>query len=154
MSGLEWNVRVSGARNPDVIDKVGAVFESYWNGADFVPYDAKRFAAQVERADKKGSVLLLSPLEIRPEPFQPRPRRVGEAAQRAAEAAEQLGEAGRVWQHDAERPCRRARFSKAPGRVWNCGGWAGDPGRWGPHARTIRAGAAGRRLLRSTYEHV
>jgi len=29
ISGLEWNVRVSGARNPDVIDKVAAVFESY-----------------------------------------------------------------------------------------------------------------------------
>ena len=31
VSGLEWNVRVSGARNPDVIDKVAAVFESYWD---------------------------------------------------------------------------------------------------------------------------
>jgi HKD family nuclease len=29
ISGLEWNVRVSGARNPDVVDKVAAVFESY-----------------------------------------------------------------------------------------------------------------------------
>ena len=72
VSGLEWNVRVSGARNPDVIDKVAAVFESYWNGADFVAYDAERFAAQVERGEKKGSVLPLSPLEIRPEPFQER----------------------------------------------------------------------------------
>ena len=41
ISGLEWNVRVSGARNPDVIDKVAAVFESYWNSGDFVPYDAE-----------------------------------------------------------------------------------------------------------------
>jgi HKD family nuclease len=32
VSGLEWNVRVSGARNPDVIGKVSAVFESYWEG--------------------------------------------------------------------------------------------------------------------------
>lgn len=30
VSGLEWNVRVSGARNPDVIEKVRAIFESYW----------------------------------------------------------------------------------------------------------------------------
>lgn len=45
ISGLEWNVRVSGARNPDVIDKVAAVFESSWNSGDFVPYDAVIFAA-------------------------------------------------------------------------------------------------------------
>ena len=42
VTGLEWNVRVSGARNPDVVDKVAAVFESYWNGGDFIPYDARR----------------------------------------------------------------------------------------------------------------
>ena len=41
ISGLEWNIRVSGARNPDVIDKVAAVFESYWNSGDFNPYDAE-----------------------------------------------------------------------------------------------------------------
>jgi HKD family nuclease len=28
VTGLEWNVRVSGARNPDVVNKVAAVFES------------------------------------------------------------------------------------------------------------------------------
>ena len=43
VTGLEWNVRVSGARNPDVVDKVAAVFESYWNSGDFVPYDAETF---------------------------------------------------------------------------------------------------------------
>ena len=50
VSGLEWNVSVSGARNPDVIDKVAAVFESYWNSGDFVPYDAETFAAEVGRS--------------------------------------------------------------------------------------------------------
>ena len=71
ISGLEWNVRVSGARNPDVIEKVAAVFESYWNGGDFVPYDAETFAAHVESA-ASGPVVMLSPIEIRPEPFQER----------------------------------------------------------------------------------
>ena len=33
--GLEWNVRVSGARNAGVIDKVSAVFESYWQQRGF-----------------------------------------------------------------------------------------------------------------------
>ena len=41
--GLEWNVRVSAARNPDVVDKFAAVFDSYWEGGDFVPYDADQF---------------------------------------------------------------------------------------------------------------
>ena len=43
ISGLEWNVRVSGARNPDVIDKVSAVFESYWQNPDFEAYERESF---------------------------------------------------------------------------------------------------------------
>jgi len=73
VTGLEWNVRVSGARNPDVITKVGAVFESYWNGGDFVPYDPEQFATQNERSGAgKAPTILLSPLEVRLEPFQAR----------------------------------------------------------------------------------
>jgi superfamily II DNA or RNA helicase len=71
ISGLEWNVRVSGARNPDVIDKVAAVFESYWNSGDFVSYDAVTFAAETARSPS-GPVVFLSPIELRPEPFQER----------------------------------------------------------------------------------
>lgn len=72
VTGLEWNVRVSGARNPDVIDRVAAVFETYWNSGDFVPYDPEQFAAEHERAAAPGPVLLLSPIELRLEPFQER----------------------------------------------------------------------------------
>jgi len=72
ISGLEWNVRVSGARNPDVIDKVAAVFESYWNSGDFVPYDAATFAAETARTAPSGPVVFFSPIELRPEPFQER----------------------------------------------------------------------------------
>jgi superfamily II DNA or RNA helicase/HKD family nuclease len=71
ISGLEWNVRVSGARNPDVIDKVAAVFESYWNGGDFVQYDAATFAAETARSTSEPAVVF-SPIELRPEPFQER----------------------------------------------------------------------------------
>jgi HKD family nuclease len=39
VTGLEWNVRVSGLRNPDVVAKMAAVFESYWESGDFLPYD-------------------------------------------------------------------------------------------------------------------
>ena len=45
--GLEWNVRISGARNRSIVDKVAAVFESYWEEADFEPYDRARFDAAV-----------------------------------------------------------------------------------------------------------
>lgn len=71
VTGLEWNVRVSGARNPDVIAKIGAVFDSYWNGGDFLPYDPKQFAAFSESSSRDPE-FVLSPLEIRPEPFQER----------------------------------------------------------------------------------
>ena len=74
IAGVEWNVRVSGARNPDVIEKVRGVFESYWQGGDFVPYDAREFRRELERsrrADDRSSIFL-SPVEIRLEPFQER----------------------------------------------------------------------------------
>ncbi|MCA8950529.1 MAG: DUF3427 domain-containing protein [Planctomycetes bacterium] len=70
-SGLEWNVRVSGARNPDVVEKVGAVFESYWNGGDFVPFVREEF----ERAQPptgSAAAAFPSPIELRPYPFQER----------------------------------------------------------------------------------
>ncbi len=72
VSGLEWNVRVSGARNPDVIDKVAAVFESYWNHGDFVPYERDQFLEQTNAEARSGPTHRLSPIELRPEPFQER----------------------------------------------------------------------------------
>jgi superfamily II DNA or RNA helicase len=63
---------VSGARNPDVVEKVGAVFESYWNNGDFVPYDRGAFLERMESQRKPSTALLLSPIELRPEPFQER----------------------------------------------------------------------------------
>jgi superfamily II DNA or RNA helicase len=70
-TGLEWNVRVAGARNPDVIAKMTAVFDTYWNSGDFVPYVREEFLARTSRSDTGPSVLL-SPIELRPEPFQER----------------------------------------------------------------------------------
>lgn len=72
VSGLEWNVRASGARNPSVVDKVAAVFESYWNSGDFVPYDAEYFRAHASRSERERFEVVLSPIELRPEPFQER----------------------------------------------------------------------------------
>lgn len=71
VTGLEWNVRLSGARNPTVVEKVAAVFDSYWASGDFKVYDPEEFAAETEARDP-GPTVYLSPFELRPEPFQER----------------------------------------------------------------------------------
>lgn len=71
VSGLEWNVRVSGARNPDVIDKFAAVFDSYWSGDEFRSFDPDEFRELTQSAPG-GPRVYLSPVEVRPEPFQSR----------------------------------------------------------------------------------
>lgn len=71
VSGLEWNVRLSAARNPDVIDKFTAVFDSYWENDDFQPFDHDEFL-QLTKTKPGGPAIYLSPVEIRPEPFQSR----------------------------------------------------------------------------------
>jgi superfamily II DNA or RNA helicase/HKD family nuclease len=72
VAGLEWNVRISGARNRPIIEKVAAVFESYWEEADFEPYDRERFSIAVDRDRPTRERLILSPTEIRAYPFQER----------------------------------------------------------------------------------
>ncbi len=74
VTGLEWNVRASAARNPDILDKFEAVFASYWESADFVPFNAAEFEAESRRAGRidTGPNVILSPIEIRLEPFQER----------------------------------------------------------------------------------
>jgi len=74
VTGLEWNLRVSGARNPDVIAKFEAVFESYWSAGDFAPYNIEQFRAEQQRAGRTdtGPRIMLSPLEVRPHPYQSR----------------------------------------------------------------------------------
>lgn len=71
VTGLEWNVRVSAARNQPVIAKIGAVFESYWQQPDFEEYDRARFLAATN-ASRSDDGIQLPPLEIRLEPFQER----------------------------------------------------------------------------------
>lgn len=71
VSGLEWNVRVSGARNRAVIEKISAVFESYWQQDDFEEYERDRFEATRDTGER-ALAISLSPVEIRLEPFQER----------------------------------------------------------------------------------
>ncbi|WP_129642652.1 DUF3427 domain-containing protein [Peristeroidobacter agariperforans] len=70
--GLEWNVRISGARNPSVIEKLSAVFESYWSSSDFESYVRAEFEARLKVESRKGGSLALSPIELMPQPFQER----------------------------------------------------------------------------------
>jgi len=72
VTGLEWNVRVSAARNRGVIEKIAAVFESYWATPEFEPFDAARFADAVTAVSSRGPGITLSPIEIRLDPFQER----------------------------------------------------------------------------------
>lgn len=70
VTGLEWNVRASAARNRAVIEKISAVFESYWQQPDFEEYDRDRLLAS--RDTRETLSVSLSPVEIRLEPFQER----------------------------------------------------------------------------------
>lgn len=70
VTGLEWNVRASAARNRAVIDKISAVFESYWQQPDFEEYNRDRFLSTRDPRNALG--VSLSPVEIRLEPFQER----------------------------------------------------------------------------------
>jgi len=67
--GLEWNVRVSAARNPDAVAKMAAVFTSYWESRDFAPYDAQEFTRRTQ-VDAVEDRTLLSPIELELRPFQ------------------------------------------------------------------------------------
>jgi superfamily II DNA or RNA helicase len=55
-----------------VVNKVDAVFESYWNSGDFVPFNREQFDERTQRNENNGPQIFLSPIEIRPEPFQER----------------------------------------------------------------------------------
>lgn len=72
VSGLEWNVRLSGVRNPDGIDKIAAVFDSYWESGDFAPYEREEFERRCAAQSSSRPSVILSPLELRPYPFQER----------------------------------------------------------------------------------
>ena len=67
--GLEWNVRVSAARNRDAVAKMSAVFTSYWESRDFVAYDSAEFAQRTQELSV-ADITLLSPIELELRPFQ------------------------------------------------------------------------------------
>ena len=50
IEGLEWNVRVSAAKNPEVIERFEATFEQYWQEPEFEDYEPERVAERLDRA--------------------------------------------------------------------------------------------------------
>ena len=72
-SGLEWNVRISGARNPTVVEKTIALFESYWVDADFREYAREEFENSLGAARPTGGPqIFLPPTEVVLKAFQER----------------------------------------------------------------------------------
>ena len=55
IDGLEWNVRVSAAENPEVIDRFEAAFEQYWQEPEFEDYEPGRDAERLDRALSRQS---------------------------------------------------------------------------------------------------
>ena len=50
VDGLEWNVRVSAAENPEVIERFAATFEQYWQEPEFEEYAPRRDSERLDRA--------------------------------------------------------------------------------------------------------
>ncbi len=55
IEGLEWNVRVSAAENPEVIERFKATFEQYWQEPEFEDYTPERDAKRLDRALSRQS---------------------------------------------------------------------------------------------------
>jgi superfamily II DNA or RNA helicase len=72
LTGLEWNLRVSGVQNPSVLSKFEAVFETYWNSGDFLAFDSEQFRERMSAQRASSALAPLLPFELRLEPFQER----------------------------------------------------------------------------------
>ncbi len=78
LEGVEWNVRLSKAATPSLMDKFRATFDAYWNSPEFESYDPDRDRDRLDDAllEAKGAkssdrvTLSLSWLEVRPYPYQ------------------------------------------------------------------------------------
>ena len=55
VDGLEWNVRVSAAENPNVIERFKITFEQYWQDPEFEDYAPEKDAERLDRALSKQS---------------------------------------------------------------------------------------------------
>ena len=78
LDGVEWNVRLSRAGTPSLLDKFRATFDTYWNDPSFQLYDPEQDRDRLDDALAEASgrrthervTLSLSGLEVRPFPYQ------------------------------------------------------------------------------------
>ena len=77
LDGLEWNVRLSQSGTPQLVNKMRATFETYWNDPTFESYNPETDADRLDEAlavaggtRSKSTVLDLSGLEHAPWPYQ------------------------------------------------------------------------------------
>jgi superfamily II DNA or RNA helicase len=72
--GLEWNVRLSAAEQPHLVETIRATFDDYWNDPAFETYtldDQARFDAEIAAArGERSTTLEISHLVVRPFPYQ------------------------------------------------------------------------------------
>ncbi|KRF01518.1 helicase [Nocardioides sp. Soil777] len=78
LEGVEWNVRLSAAATPALLDKFRATFDAYWNSPEFESYDPERDRDRLDDAllEAKGAkssgrvTISLVGLDVRPYPYQ------------------------------------------------------------------------------------
>ncbi len=78
LEGVEWNVRLSTAATPSLLDKFRATFDTYWNAGEFEPYDPDHDRDRLDDALNEASgrsrhdrvTISISGLEVRPYPYQ------------------------------------------------------------------------------------
>lgn len=75
LQGLEWNLRVSAARNNDVLKRMASLFESCWNSEEFIDFEPEVFREELARQGAKNAykpISVLPAIELRLESFQER----------------------------------------------------------------------------------
>jgi superfamily II DNA or RNA helicase/HKD family nuclease len=70
VTGLEWNVRASERRNPDLIAAFERTFDTYWADPHFEDFDPERFTVAASMAASATDERILTPFDIEPYPFQ------------------------------------------------------------------------------------
>jgi HKD family nuclease len=78
LEGVEWNVRLSKAATPTLLEKFRATFDTYWNSPEFESYDPdldrdRLDDALLEAKGVKASgrvTITIAGLEVRPYPYQ------------------------------------------------------------------------------------
>ncbi len=74
-SGLEWNLKVTAQDMKHILEKFTAEFETYWNGREFIPFDAaapERFRGAIERARGAQNFGTTTFFDLTPHAFQER----------------------------------------------------------------------------------